>query len=226
MAAPYIAGVAALYIGEYGGREYFGPGFAKMLRDRIASSGKTLPWTGLDTWYNFTAPPFQVGTGLVDAWKVLKYKTELGYEPFALMDKQFFNPHWKINITNHGLLRERYHFKLEPAAGVNILDDFFGIEILYGLKPYRIVPNVTLPGPIVVEPGETKEVEYVLPKQVESVRDTNLLPASRSRCLMSTRICFPCTAVRSGCYPAKERSSQSRTEACPFFTILSRGIRR
>lgn len=159
MSAPYIAGVAALYIGEYGGREMFGPGFAKMLRDRIASSGRSLPWTTYETLRNYTAPPFQVGTGLVDAWKVLKYDTDLGYEPFALMDKQFFKPQWRINITNNGDVTQRYNFKLEPGAGVNILDNFFGIEILYDMKPVTIVPNVTLPEPVMVPAGETREVE-------------------------------------------------------------------
>ena len=159
MSAPYIAGVAALYIGEYGGSEMFGPGFAKMLGDRIISSGRTLPWMTYEIMRNFTAPPFQVGTGLVDAWKVLKYDTELGYEPFALLDKQFFVPQWEVNITNNGDVKQRYTFKLEPAAGVDILDNYFGIEILYDMKPIRIIPNVTLPDPVVVSAGETREVQ-------------------------------------------------------------------
>ncbi|KAF7558786.1 hypothetical protein G7046_g5366 [Stylonectria norvegica] len=166
MAAPYIAGVAALFIGEHGGRAFNGPGIAKILRDRIASSGKSLPWVSNRLLHNFTAPPFQVGTGLVDAWKVLKYDTELEFEPFALMDNQMFKPRWKVNITNTGTKRRKYRFKLEPAAGVDILEDYFGIAPLYVLQPRKIVPHVEFPDPVSIGAGKTKEVEFVfsLPK--------------------------------------------------------------
>ncbi|CAM1503807.1 Fc.00g013980.m01.CDS01 [Cosmosporella sp. VM-42] len=161
MSAPYIAGIAALFIGEYGGREVYGPGIAKTIRDRIASSGHSLPWMTTGLLRNFTAPPFQVGTGLVDAWKVLQYDTELGYEPFALMDTELFKPRWKINITNAGETARLYHFKVEPAAGVDILDDYFGVAIEYALVPRKIVPPVILPEPILIEGGATEEVEFV-----------------------------------------------------------------
>lgn len=45
MACPYIAGVAALYIGQFGGRGAHGPGFAKDVAHRIISSGAALPWS-------------------------------------------------------------------------------------------------------------------------------------------------------------------------------------
>lgn len=73
MATPYIAGVAALYIGQYGGRSTHGPDFAKQLAMRIMSSGRSVPWwDGLDELkdFGFWAPPIQVGTGLVDATRV------------------------------------------------------------------------------------------------------------------------------------------------------------
>jgi subtilisin family serine protease len=44
MACPYVAGVAALYIGKYGGRSFHGPGFARELANRIITSGAALPW--------------------------------------------------------------------------------------------------------------------------------------------------------------------------------------
>jgi hypothetical protein len=159
MSAPYIAGVAALFIGAYGGREYYGAGLAKMLHDRIVSSGRSLPWISNQLMRNFTAPPFHVGTGLVNAWKVLEYNTQLEYEPFALLDTELFKPTWKFNITNNGNKKCKYTFELEPQAGVNILDSYYGISPLYELRPMHITPNVTLPDPVVVRPGKTREVE-------------------------------------------------------------------
>jgi subtilisin family serine protease len=72
MATPYIAGIAALYIGEFGGRGIHGAGFAKDLAIRIMSSGRSIPWRDGETQkdYGFWAPPIQVGIGLVDAYKV------------------------------------------------------------------------------------------------------------------------------------------------------------
>ncbi|KAI5466831.1 peptidase S8/S53 domain-containing protein [Mariannaea sp. PMI_226] len=159
MSAPYIAGVAALFIGAFGGREYYGAGLAKMLHDRIVSSGSSLPWVSNRLDLNSTAPPFQVGTGLVNAWKVLNYNTQLEYEPFALMDTELFKRTWRFNITNNGDKKCRYHFELEPQAGVNILDGYYGISPLYQLRPRTVVPYVAFPEPVIVGPGDTREVE-------------------------------------------------------------------
>ncbi|KAF5022434.1 hypothetical protein F66182_5519 [Fusarium sp. NRRL 66182] len=158
MSAPYIAGVAALFIGEYGGRAFNGAGFAKMLRDRIASSGKSLPFVNNRLIRKYKAPPFQVGTGLVDAWKVLNYDTQLEYEPFALRDTELFKPLWSFNITNTGRRRHKYTFKLEPQAGFNIYDKDYGVSLLYAIEPRNIVPPVSLPHRVFVEPGETREL--------------------------------------------------------------------
>ncbi|KAJ3524920.1 hypothetical protein NM208_g11862 [Fusarium decemcellulare] len=158
MSAPYIAGLAALYIGEYGGREFHGAGFAKMLRDRIASSGKSLPFVNNRLIRRFKASPFQVGTGLVDALKVLKYDTQLEYEPFALRDTELFKSRWRFNITNNDGKGHRYTFKLEPQAGFNILDRDYGVALLYNIQPRNIVPPVRLPHTAFIEPGETREL--------------------------------------------------------------------
>ncbi|KAM0348386.1 hypothetical protein ACHAPU_004356 [Fusarium lateritium] len=158
MSAPYIAGIAALFIGQYGGRAFNGAGFAKMLRDRIASSGTSLPFMNNHFLYNYKAPPFQVGTGLVDAWKVLNYDTQLEYEPFALKDTELFEPRWSFNITNTGEMAHRYTFKLEPQAGFNIYDSDDGVALLYAVEPKNIVPPVRLPHTVFIEPGETREL--------------------------------------------------------------------
>ncbi|EGY23427.1 serin endopeptidase [Verticillium dahliae VdLs.17] len=46
MAAPYIAGVAALYVGQFGGRASHDVGWAKSLAMRIISSGEPIAWDG------------------------------------------------------------------------------------------------------------------------------------------------------------------------------------
>jgi len=72
MATPYVAGIAALYIGCYGGRKT-NPNFnATELMMRIISSGVSLPYFDGQTTtdYGMYAPVAQVGTGLVNGYKV------------------------------------------------------------------------------------------------------------------------------------------------------------
>ena len=159
MAAPYIAGVAALYIGEHGGRAQHGPEFAKHLGRRIASSGKAVAWHAGTARLDRLAPPFQVGTGLVDAWKVLRYDTALVYEPFALLDTESFEPVWNATIVNRGNELVTYSFVLEPHAGIEIEDDQLGVASLFGLKPIKAVPSVILPLPITVRSGQARIVK-------------------------------------------------------------------
>jgi subtilisin family serine protease len=159
MSAPYIAGVAALYIGAHGGREAYGPGFARMLGKRIMSSGRSVGWSADRIRLDKKAPPFQVGTGLVDAVKVLRYDTQLEYEPFALLDTELFSPDWSADITNNGDKPVTYTFEIEPQGGLNMLDRYSGIGTLYGMVPVDIAPSVTLAKPVKVNPGETSTVE-------------------------------------------------------------------
>lgn len=159
MAAPYIAGVAALYISKHGGRELHGTGFAKMLANRIVSSGTSIGWAAGDIDSRFRAPPFQVGTGLVNALKVINHVTQLSFEPFSLSDSAQFRPKWSVDISNSGNQTVAYSFELEPQAGVEILDPHYGIKTAYQLEPIRIVPPVVLPEDIILAPGETRQVE-------------------------------------------------------------------
>jgi hypothetical protein len=160
MAAPYVAGVAALWIGKNGGRAVHGPEVSRMLAGRIASSGRSVAWSADQIRWNRTAPPFQVGTGLIDAWKVLHYDTHLTGPSFALLDTENFRPNWTTGITNAGNRSVTYTFELEPQAGVEMLDPYYGIKTLYDLGPVDIVPAVTLPKPVTVRPGQTKMVEF------------------------------------------------------------------
>ncbi|ERS98380.1 hypothetical protein HMPREF1624_05164 [Sporothrix schenckii ATCC 58251] len=170
MATPYIAGIAALYVGRFGGRKTHGSGFAKELAMRIISSGGALPWIdgSTDADYGFWAPTSQVGAGLVDANKVLTYNTSLSYAKFALNDTHHFERYHKVDITNHGDKPVTYKFQLQDAGGFEAWQPFD--ENLYGtprpkvlneLTPIKIAPKVSFPGgTFTVKPGETKQAQF------------------------------------------------------------------
>ncbi len=169
MATPYIAGVAALYVGRYGGRKVHGKDFAKNLAMRIIASGGSLPWIDgvSNNDYGFWAPTVQVGAGLVDAAKVLNYNTSLSYAKFALNDTHHFERYHKVDITNSGDKPVTYKFQLQDAAGFEAwqpYDDFYygtpRPKVLDELTPVKMVPKVSFPGgTFTVKPGETKQAQ-------------------------------------------------------------------
>lgn len=163
MATPYVAGIAALYIGEYGGRWAHGPGFGKMLSSRILASCEYVRWhDGYNmTDYGTTAPVFQVGNGLVNATKVLEQRTQLSWSKFALNDTANFRAHHSVNITNNCTKPVTYKFFLEPAGGYESWGTYIADEFnsdMGPLLPEEMMPVVTFPeGDFTVEPGETRE---------------------------------------------------------------------
>ncbi len=192
MATPYIAGVAALYVGRFGGRAAHAadPEWARRAIARIIGSGRTVPWgdwasTARD--YGFWAPPPQVGAGLVDAEAVLGYATELGFEgrKFELNDTAHFAGSARaLEITNRGAVPVTYAFSLQPAAGFNSYDPSVpgqpsfglpGIPLYAWINPVEMVPEVSLPGEITIGPGETATAEYVLILLLECYREAALL---------------------------------------------------
>ncbi|TDZ16764.1 Minor extracellular protease vpr [Colletotrichum orbiculare MAFF 240422] len=169
MACPYVAGVAALYIGHHGGRSVQGKGFARALSRRIISSGYALPWSdGTAADYGFTAPPAQVGNGMVDAWKVLHYDTELGFEKMQLNDTRYFSRYHDVAVTNNGASDVTYQFSLQPNAGVDALawipagagglPGTKRVKTFAQLSPKTYTPSVSLPRDFTLGPGETKTV--------------------------------------------------------------------
>lgn len=166
MATPYVAGVAALYISKHGGREIHGKGFAKELSRRIISSSESLPWQifepqALPTDFGYFAPVAQVGNGLINATKLLEYKTSLWFESFALNDTGSFSRYHKVDIANNGNEVVTYNFTLEPSGGFNAQGRTSGLlaDVL-DLKPISIVPTVTFPsGTFQVNPGTTREAQ-------------------------------------------------------------------
>ncbi len=173
MACPYVAGVAALYISKNGGRAVHGAGFAKTLSMRLISSGKSLKWddglgSGAD-YGDFLAPVPQVGTGLIDALKVVAYDTSLSFAKFHLNDTHHFSRYHSVDITNNGRDVVTYSFGLEDSGSVEAMQispDVIGaprISLLDEMmvKPVKAAPEVSFPGgTFKVKPGETKTAKF------------------------------------------------------------------
>ncbi|KAF9630123.1 putative minor extracellular protease vpr protein [Lasiodiplodia theobromae] len=169
MATPYVAGIAALYIGAFGGRKVHGTGFAKALQAQIIASGGALPWSdGTTKDYGFTAPVPQVGNGLVNAFKVLNYSTELAWEKLELNDTANFKGSHTVQIANSGDVPLTYNFAVQDAAGFEALEVwdaavYFSprLKKFTELTPIKAVPDVALPaGEFTVAPGETKDATF------------------------------------------------------------------
>jgi subtilisin family serine protease len=164
MACPYVAGVAALYISVHGGRDVQGKGFARALSRRIISSGTALPWSdGTATDYGYSASVGQVGNGLIDAWKVLQYDTQLEFNNFALNDTRYFNRYHDVTIKNEGKETVAYKFSHQSLAGVDTLKWIptartKRLGIFTQLSPKKYTPSVSLPGDFTLAPGATKKV--------------------------------------------------------------------
>ncbi|KAL8387072.1 hypothetical protein RB595_010176 [Gaeumannomyces hyphopodioides] len=168
MSCPYVAGVAALYLSTHGGRSARGKGVARVLSRRIISSGVALPWSdGTSRDYGFSAPPAQVGTGLIDAFKVVKYDTELEFNKMELNDTRYFSRYHDVTVSNGGPAPVTYKFSSQPAAGVDTLT----LGITYGgpgwtprvktfdqLAPRPYEPEIHLPRDFTLGPGESKRV--------------------------------------------------------------------
>jgi len=167
MATPYVAGVAALYISKYGGRDVHGKGFALMLNGRIQGSGSAMAWPGnVDDGGQHLASPAQVGTGLIDARKVVQYSTQLSFTKFHLNDTHHFSRYQGVDITNTGDEEITYTYKVEDAGGFDALHTdpnvagSPGLNRIGVLQFYKLKPSVKFPaGTTRVKPGETKHVE-------------------------------------------------------------------
>ncbi|KAL8294686.1 hypothetical protein RB597_007713 [Gaeumannomyces tritici] len=169
MATPYISGIAALYIGKFGGRSVHGRGFARALQARIMNSGRSVEYTDANNKnFGFFAPPLQVGTGLIDAVAVLNYTTSMTAPKFALNDTRHFSRYHSVDITNNGPAEVEYRFAVQDAAGfetqwVEATDAQFAprIKDIDELVPIRLRPEVSLPqGRFVVAPGQTKRAQF------------------------------------------------------------------
>ncbi|KAH6685073.1 serine endopeptidase [Plectosphaerella plurivora] len=173
MACPYVAGIAALYIGKHGGRREHGRSFAKALAMRLMSSGRPMKWSDgvTQTDYGEWAPVMQVGTGLVDAYKVLSWAK------FGLNDTDHHQPRHRVAITNEGPKRARYRFSAQVAGGIEGIDtDIDPSLVQIGpvpappivFRPSAMKPDIVFPEDIWVESGATRNADFSFNLSVQS----------------------------------------------------------
>ncbi|KKF92193.1 Subtilase family protein [Ceratocystis platani] len=187
IAAP--AGVAALYISVHGGRDVQGKAFAKRLSQRIISGGQSLLWW--DGSSEQKAPVTQVGTGLIDAVKVLDYTSELSFEKIALNDSINFNGYHEFTVWNKGKEPVTYSFSTEAAAGIEALTDVENdvrIKLLYELTPVSLEPKITLPDKLTLQPGANKNVAVKFENPDALGWNTHALPSYSGKVLVHSSL--------------------------------------
>ncbi|KAF6833225.1 Subtilisin NAT [Colletotrichum musicola] len=192
MATPYVAGVAALYISKHGGRAVHGKGFAKDLAMRIVSTAGSLPWLlyggGADE--NFRAPSQQVGGGLVDARKIVGYRTSLELARFGLNDTANFRAVQGVEVRNAGNSTIRYDFEVESWAGFEMLRAFDARDVgetpRMRYRPEMVPLNVSVKGSgpdgFELAPGQSRRAEFTF-EIPQGVNET-ALPAYGGRVLI------------------------------------------
>ncbi|WYZ40997.1 hypothetical protein EsH8_IV_001338 [Colletotrichum jinshuiense] len=115
MATPYIAGVAALYFSANGGRSGIANSAADAAHHLIASSGN--PVAHHDGSGTLAPIPMQ-GAGLVDAFKVITYKTSVTPAVLNLNDTDHFQATHEIKIENKGSEAVTYHIVHEAGSTI------------------------------------------------------------------------------------------------------------
>ncbi|GKT40239.1 uncharacterized protein ColSpa_00420 [Colletotrichum spaethianum] len=162
MSCPYVAGVAALYISAFGGRQIHGKSFALALNKQIIASARPLKYH-LSEYYELPAPVPQVGNGLVDAFKLLHSNTTLDFVPIALNDTRYFSRYHDITVKNGGPEEVTYHLSAQDAYGVETLFSNSAsqdkqVKTLSDLIPRKLAAEISLPGDFTLKPGEGKTV--------------------------------------------------------------------
>ncbi|KAI1107937.1 subtilisin-like protein [Jackrogersella minutella] len=196
MAAPYVAGIAALYIGAFGGKNVHGKEFAQNLRKRIIASGVSVPWSdGTEKEYGFTASVAQVGNGLVNGFKVVNYSTAVDYEKFNLNDTAHFKESHPVTITNNGVQDISYNFSAESAGGVEILgrlDVGSGlaktVKTFKELVPIDLTVEVNLPGEFTLKAGESRTVSVDFINPQSSGWNASAFPLYSGKVILSSSI--------------------------------------
>lgn len=167
MSCPYVAGVAALYVGKVGGRAKNGAGFARQFVDRIISSGAAIPWqvvepeSGVPPPTAFWAPVAQVGSGMINASKAFDLDTTLSFDKFVLNDTAHFADTHSVEITNSGKDSIEYTFTVQPFAGFDAKSSHnLGLVPLEEMQPVPYVPDIEYPlDGVKLDPGEKGIVE-------------------------------------------------------------------
>lgn len=122
-AAPYVAGVAALYLSSRGISRAQGNSYAGVAEDfnqKVISSARVLDlFDGTNHVTGVGAPLNQQGAGLIDALKVVDYSTSLESEPLiSLNDTMFRDPFKKIKIKNNS--KKWLYYTAKHVAGTTV----------------------------------------------------------------------------------------------------------
>ncbi|KAI8270861.1 Subtilisin DY [Colletotrichum sp. SAR11_239] len=189
MSCPYVAGVAALYISAFGGREVHGKDFALKLGKQIIASGNVLAYHD-GAYTDLPAPVPQVGNGLIDAFKLLHSNTTLDFDPIALNDTVNFRGDHTITVSNQGSGDVTYHTSLQDAYGVEtlLLDTANGdktVRRLPDLAPRKLEVDVSLPEDFTLKPGEEKAIPLKFKNPESHEWDSSVLPLYSGKILIS-----------------------------------------
>ncbi|KAF4468071.1 serine endopeptidase [Fusarium albosuccineum] len=197
MACPYVAGIAALYIGANGGRSVHGKGFGKELSKRIISSGVSIPWYVNSEKADFPASVAQAGNGLVNGFKVVNYTTALQYEKFNLNDTANFQGDHDIVVTNNGRAEVTYKLTAENAGGLEILGLYptyaEGVYARNVKKQEDLVPKdfsveVDLPEEFTLGPGDSKTVSVKFQNPEQQGWNATSLPLYSGKVIVSSSL--------------------------------------
>ncbi|KAI8220725.1 hypothetical protein K4K53_007651 [Colletotrichum sp. SAR 10_77] len=173
MSCPYVAGVAALYISAFGGREVHGKDFALNLGKQIIASGNVLVYHD-GAYTDLPAPVPQVGNGLVDAFKLLHANTTLDFDPIALNDT--------VNFRGDHTIIDAYGVEtllLDTANGDKT------VRRLSDLAPRKLEVDVSLPEDFALKPGEEKVIPLNFKNPESNGWDSSILPLYSGKILIS-----------------------------------------
>ncbi|OBR07989.1 Serin endopeptidase [Colletotrichum higginsianum IMI 349063] len=184
MAAPYIAGCAALV-------KQVHPGLSSSEISRLlTSTARPLNFNdGTNKTYNFLAPVAQQGNGVVDALGAVRTKTALSRSHLAWNDTDFFTGSASFEVQNKGNESAEYNFSHRPAVTVLALSpdgrsitpwtrdnssSLASEEFLQNLLADRHADVTISPQSLRIGPGETALVRVTA--------DIKTLDDLRSRC--------------------------------------------
>ncbi|RPA83202.1 subtilisin-like protein [Ascobolus immersus RN42] len=123
-ATPYVAGIAALYIGAKGGHTALGPAGIAALREKIITSGTPLrafPYRGESFPSGALDAVWRQGAGLVNASNVFYTPVEITPAKLDLNDTVHFTSNRQITIKNTGTTPLTFTLSHEAALGSYIL---------------------------------------------------------------------------------------------------------
>lgn len=126
--APYMSGVAALYLSSIGVSRSKGNSNSEHVANfvrRAVTTGQDLGYydVGVEPNPNISAPLIKQGGGLVDASKLVNYQIQITSDPYiSLNDTANRENNHEITFINNGVDTITYSVKHSPGTGVQAFD--------------------------------------------------------------------------------------------------------